>query len=58
MEMEGGEVGSGHSMIAMFEIIPGSSLAAALQNSGGMQAANKNVAEIIKCFREILFSLK
>ncbi len=46
MEMEGGEVGSGHSMIAMFEIIPGSSLAAALQNSGGMQAANKNVAEV------------
>jgi Ca-activated chloride channel family protein len=46
MEMEGGEVGSGHSMIAMFEIIPGSSLAAELQNSGGMQAANKNVAEV------------
>jgi len=46
MEMEGGEVGSGHSMIAMFEIIPGSSLATALQNSGTIHTINKNVAEV------------
>lgn len=45
-EMEGGEVGSGHSMMAMFEIIPTNKLAATLQYSGNVQAIDKNIAVV------------
>ena len=46
MEMEGGEVGSGHSMVALFEIIPTNSLAATLQYADNIQAIRNNIAEV------------
>jgi Ca-activated chloride channel family protein len=46
MEMEGGEVGSGHSMVALFEIIPSNRLSATLQHSDNVQVINKNIAEV------------
>jgi Ca-activated chloride channel family protein len=51
MEMEGGEVGSGHSMLALLEIIPSSKLSAALQFSDNLQAINKNIAEVSVNYR-------
>jgi Ca-activated chloride channel homolog len=51
MEMEGGEVGSGHSMVAMFEIIPSSRLAAALQHADNIQDINKSIAEVTVNYR-------
>jgi len=51
MEMEGGEVGSGHSMIALLEIVPTSKLAAALQFSDNLQAIKKNIAEVTVNYR-------
>jgi len=51
MEMEGGEVGSGHSMIALLEIVPTSKLAAALQFSDNLQAFKKNIAEVTVNYR-------
>ena len=51
MEMEGGEVGSGHSMIALLEIIPAGKLAAAIQFSDNLQAINKNIAEVSVNYR-------
>ena len=51
MEMEGGEVGSGHSMVAMFEIIPSNKLAATLQHLNNVQDINKNIAEVTVNYR-------
>jgi Ca-activated chloride channel family protein len=46
MEMEGGEVGSGHSLLAMFEIIPTSKLAATIQYADNLQTIGKNIAKV------------
>lgn len=46
MEMEGGEVGSGHSSMAVIEIIPTNRLGAALQNSNGFPAVSREVANV------------
>ena len=51
MEMEGGEVGSGHSMIALLEIVPTSRLSSALQFADNIQAINKNIAEVSVNYR-------
>lgn len=45
-EMEGGEVGSGHSMVALFELVPTNKLATALQEGNKAQLINKNIAEV------------
>lgn len=46
MELEGGEVGSGHSMIALLEIVPTNKLAATLQYSDN-PSINRNIAEVM-----------
>jgi Ca-activated chloride channel homolog len=46
MELEGGEVGSGHSMVAMFEIIPTNRLATVLQYSDDLEGLTRNIAEV------------
>jgi Ca-activated chloride channel homolog len=51
MEMEGGEVGSGHSMVALFEIVPSSRLAGDLQQRGNVQDINKNIASVTVNYR-------
>lgn len=45
MELEGGEVGSGHSMIALLEIVPTNKVAATLQYSDN-PSINNNIAEV------------
>jgi Ca-activated chloride channel family protein len=51
MEMEGGEVGSGHSMIALLEIVPTSRLSSALQFADNIQAIGGNIAEVSVNYR-------
>jgi Ca-activated chloride channel family protein len=46
MEMEGGEVGSGHSMVALLEIVPTNRLGAALQYANQLPAISKDIARI------------
>jgi len=45
MELEGGEVGSGHSMIALLEIVPTNKLTAMLQYSDNPSVGN-NIADV------------
>ncbi|HUQ67245.1 MAG TPA: von Willebrand factor type A domain-containing protein [Flavitalea sp.] len=45
-EMEGGEVGSGHSMLALIEFVPTTKLNAILQNKDVQNIQNKSIAEI------------
>jgi Ca-activated chloride channel family protein len=46
-EIEGGEVGSGHAMMAILEIVPSNRLGAALQNANSLPVIRGNIAEAV-----------
>lgn len=51
MEIEGGEVGSGHSMLSVIEIVPTLKLSSALQFANGQPIISKNIAEVLLNYR-------
>ncbi|RYZ81652.1 MAG: VWA domain-containing protein, partial [Proteobacteria bacterium] len=51
MEIEGGEVGSGHSMLSVVEIVPTLKLSSALQFSGSQPIISKNIGQVLLNYR-------
>jgi Ca-activated chloride channel homolog len=58
MEIEGGEVGSGHSMVAVVEIVPTVRLSSALNFSRDLPVITKDIARLTVSYRLPADSLK